>query len=133
MRSKAEIVSNWLPRYTGASVETIGEYILLTNFQHYVDVFAQAGGVEVRGRDHPWVSRGGLKLEGALRDSGVDVTGLTCLDVGQSTGGFTDCLLQHGAAQVIGCVGSVFVWLLNRRDVGNRVDRDHAGIELVIR
>jgi AMP nucleosidase len=53
MRSKAEIVSNWLPRYTGASVESIGEYILLTNFQHYVDVFAQAGGVEVRGRDRP--------------------------------------------------------------------------------
>jgi AMP nucleosidase len=53
MRSKAEIVSNWLPRYTGASVESIGEYILLTNFQHYVDVFAQAGGAEVRGRDRP--------------------------------------------------------------------------------
>jgi len=53
MRSKADIVSNWLPRYTGASVEAIGEYVLLTNFQHYVDVFAQAGGVEVRGRDRP--------------------------------------------------------------------------------
>lgn len=49
-----------------------------------------------------YVSRGGLKLEGALRDSGVEVTGLTCLDVGQSTGGFTDCLLQHGAAYVVG-------------------------------
>ncbi len=49
-----------------------------------------------------YVSRGGLKLEGALRDSGVDVTGLTCLDVGQSTGGFTDCLLQHGAEHVVG-------------------------------
>ncbi|PWW43709.1 TlyA family RNA methyltransferase [Melaminivora alkalimesophila] len=49
-----------------------------------------------------YLSRGGLKLEGALRASGLDVTGLRCLDVGQSTGGFTDCLLQHGAAQVIG-------------------------------
>ena len=49
-----------------------------------------------------YVSRGGLKLEGALRDTGLDVAGLHCLDVGQSTGGFTDCLLQHGAAQVIG-------------------------------
>lgn len=49
-----------------------------------------------------YVSRGGLKLEGALRVSGVVVTGKTCLDVGQSTGGFTDCLLQHGAKLVVG-------------------------------
>jgi len=49
-----------------------------------------------------YVSRGGLKLEGALRDSGVDPAGKRCLDVGQSTGGFTDCLLRHGAAQVVG-------------------------------
>jgi 23S rRNA (cytidine1920-2'-O)/16S rRNA (cytidine1409-2'-O)-methyltransferase len=49
-----------------------------------------------------YVSRGGLKLEGALRDSGVQVAGKRCLDVGQSTGGFTDCLLQHGATQVVG-------------------------------
>jgi 23S rRNA (cytidine1920-2'-O)/16S rRNA (cytidine1409-2'-O)-methyltransferase len=49
-----------------------------------------------------YVSRGGLKLEGALRDSGVSVRGRRCFDVGQSTGGFTDCLLQHGAAQVVG-------------------------------
>ena len=54
-----------------------------------------------------YVSRGGLKLEGALRTSGVEVAGKTCLDVGQSTGGFTDCLLQHGAAFVVGVdVGS---------------------------
>ena len=49
-----------------------------------------------------YLSRGGLKLEGALAASGLAVQGLRCLDVGQSTGGFTDCLLQHGAAQVIG-------------------------------
>lgn len=49
-----------------------------------------------------YVSRGGLKLEGALRASGIDPQGRRCLDVGQSTGGFTDCLLQHGAAQVVG-------------------------------
>ena len=49
-----------------------------------------------------YVSRGGLKLEGALTATGVDPTGLHCLDVGQSTGGFTDCLLQHGAAHVVG-------------------------------
>ena len=49
-----------------------------------------------------YISRGGLKLEGALAASGVPVAGRRCLDVGQSTGGFTDCLLQHGAVQVIG-------------------------------
>jgi 23S rRNA (cytidine1920-2'-O)/16S rRNA (cytidine1409-2'-O)-methyltransferase len=49
-----------------------------------------------------YVSRGGLKLEGALRSSGLSAQRLRCLDVGQSTGGFTDCLLQHGAAQVVG-------------------------------
>jgi 23S rRNA (cytidine1920-2'-O)/16S rRNA (cytidine1409-2'-O)-methyltransferase len=49
-----------------------------------------------------YVSRGGLKLEGALKITGVKVDGLRCLDVGQSTGGFTDCLLQQGAAQVVG-------------------------------
>ncbi|MDD2712919.1 MAG: TlyA family RNA methyltransferase [Simplicispira sp.] len=49
-----------------------------------------------------YISRGGLKLEGALKATALSVTGLRCLDVGQSTGGFTDCLLQQGAAQVIG-------------------------------
>jgi len=49
-----------------------------------------------------YISRGGLKLEGALKSTGLDVAGLRCLDIGQSTGGFTDCLLQHGAAQVVG-------------------------------
>ena len=49
-----------------------------------------------------YVSRGGLKLEGALRATGLQVKGWTCLDVGQSTGGFTDCLLQQGAAHVTG-------------------------------
>ena len=49
-----------------------------------------------------YVSRGGLKLEGALAATGVEARGLRCLDVGQSTGGFTDCLLRHGAAHVVG-------------------------------
>jgi len=49
-----------------------------------------------------YVSRGGLKLEGALKAAGWNVAGWRCLDVGQSTGGFTDCLLQLGAAQVVG-------------------------------
>ena len=49
-----------------------------------------------------YVSRGGLKLEGALKQTGLSVQGLRCLDVGQSTGGFTQCLLEHGATQVVG-------------------------------
>ncbi len=49
-----------------------------------------------------YVSRGGLKLSGALRQTGIDAHGRVCLDIGQSTGGFTDCLLQHGAAKVVG-------------------------------
>ncbi|MCI8525804.1 MAG: TlyA family RNA methyltransferase [Oscillospiraceae bacterium] len=59
-----------------------------------------AAPVEVRGRGCPYVSRGGWKLEKALRDFGVDPAGLVCSDSGASTGGFTDCLLQQGAAKV---------------------------------
>jgi len=61
-----------------------------------------APGIElhVRGRI-PYVSRGGLKLDGGLDHFGVDPTGYACLDVGCSTGGFTDCLLRHGAARVV--------------------------------
>ncbi len=56
--------------------------------------------LEVRGAACPYVSRGGLKLEKALRDFGVDPTGYVCSDSGASTGGFTDCLLQQGAKKV---------------------------------
>ena len=56
--------------------------------------------IEVRGNACPYVSRGGLKLEKALRDFGVDPTGFVCSDSGASTGGFTDCLLQKGAKKV---------------------------------
>ena len=56
--------------------------------------------LEVRGKDHPWVSRGGIKLAHALEHFGWDVTGAVVLDVGSSTGGFTDVLLQKGAAKV---------------------------------
>ncbi|MBP3661420.1 MAG: TlyA family RNA methyltransferase [Oscillospiraceae bacterium] len=56
--------------------------------------------IEVRGQACPYVSRGGLKLEKALRDFGVDPTGFVCSDSGCSTGGFTDCLLQQGASKV---------------------------------
>jgi len=57
--------------------------------------------VRLLGEDLKYVSRGALKLERALEHWKIDVTGLVCLDVGASTGGFTDCLLQHGAARVI--------------------------------
>jgi 23S rRNA (cytidine1920-2'-O)/16S rRNA (cytidine1409-2'-O)-methyltransferase len=56
--------------------------------------------LEVRGKDHPWVSRGGIKLAHALEHFGWDVDGAVALDVGSSTGGFTDVLLQKGAAKV---------------------------------
>lgn len=56
--------------------------------------------LEVRGRDHPWVSRGGIKLAHGLAHFGWDVTGAVAMDVGSSTGGFTDVLLTNGAAKV---------------------------------
>ena len=62
--------------------------------------FEETVDIEVRGATCPYVSRGGLKLEKALRDFGVDVTGFVCSDSGASTGGFTDCLLQQGASKV---------------------------------
>ena len=56
--------------------------------------------VEVRGRDHPWVSRGGIKLAHGLDHFGWDVAGAVAIDIGSSTGGFTDVLLTRGARQV---------------------------------
>lgn len=56
--------------------------------------------IEVRGRDHPWVSRGGIKLAHALERFAIDPTGAVAMDIGSSTGGFTDVLLQGGAAHV---------------------------------
>lgn len=64
------------------------------------DVLAADAPLELRGQDHPWVSRGGLKLAHALAEFRLDATGLVCLDVGASTGGFTDVLLANGAAKV---------------------------------
>lgn len=60
--------------------------------------------IRIKGADDPasrYVGRGGLKLEAALREFEIDAAGLTCLDIGSSTGGFTDCLLQQGARQVV--------------------------------
>jgi 23S rRNA (cytidine1920-2'-O)/16S rRNA (cytidine1409-2'-O)-methyltransferase len=64
------------------------------------DMLADNAPLEVRGKDHPWVSRGGIKLEHGLTHFGFDMTGAVALDVGSSTGGFTDVLLSRGAAKV---------------------------------
>jgi 23S rRNA (cytidine1920-2'-O)/16S rRNA (cytidine1409-2'-O)-methyltransferase len=64
------------------------------------EMLAEDAPLEVRGKDHPWVSRGGIKLAHGLDHFGFDVTGAIALDVGSSTGGFTDVLLSRGAAKV---------------------------------
>jgi 23S rRNA (cytidine1920-2'-O)/16S rRNA (cytidine1409-2'-O)-methyltransferase len=64
------------------------------------DMLAEDTPLEVRGKDHPWVSRGGIKLDHGLTHFGFDVAGVVALDVGSSTGGFTDVLLSRGAAKV---------------------------------
>jgi len=64
------------------------------------DLLAEDSELAIKGRDHPWVSRGGIKLDHGLNHFGFDVTGAVALDVGSSTGGFTDVLLSRGAAKV---------------------------------
>ena len=92
--------------------------------------------LEVRGREHPWVSRGGVKLAHALDHFGWDVTGAVALDVGSSTGGFTDVLLQRGAAKVFAVdVGTnQLAWKL-RRDprvvVHEQTNARHLGEDVV--
>lgn len=63
-------------------------------------IVAESDAISVKGRDHPWVSRGGIKLAHGLEYFGFEAIGKTCVDVGASTGGFTDVLLQNGAARV---------------------------------
>lgn len=64
------------------------------------DMLAEDAALALRGQDHPWVSRGGLKLAHALEHFGLSPSGRTCLDIGASTGGFTDVLLSNGAERV---------------------------------
>ena len=64
------------------------------------EMLADDAPLEVKGKDHPWVSRGGIKLDHGLSHFGFDVSDATALDVGSSTGGFTDVLLSRGAAKV---------------------------------
>lgn len=61
---------------------------------------AEDAALDVRGRDHPWVSRGGIKLAHAIEHFGLDPAGVTAMDIGSSTGGFTDVLLSNGVAHV---------------------------------
>ncbi|MBI5844526.1 MAG: TlyA family RNA methyltransferase [Deltaproteobacteria bacterium] len=80
------------------------------------DMVAEDAAITVKGCDMPYVSRGGLKLEAALDAFSVDPTGLFCLDIGASTGGFTDCLLSRGARAVLAVdVGyGQFAWKLRQ-------------------
>ena len=64
------------------------------------EMLADDAELDVRGKDHPWVSRGGVKLDHGLTHFGIDVTDAVALDIGSSTGGFTDVLLSRGAAKV---------------------------------
>jgi 23S rRNA (cytidine1920-2'-O)/16S rRNA (cytidine1409-2'-O)-methyltransferase len=64
------------------------------------DLLAEGAALSVKGQEHPWVSRGGVKLAHGLAHFGFDAAGRVCLDVGASTGGFTDVLLTRGAARV---------------------------------
>jgi 23S rRNA (cytidine1920-2'-O)/16S rRNA (cytidine1409-2'-O)-methyltransferase len=88
-RAKAQgLVLAGLVRVNGQVVTKAGQAV------------AAEASVEVAGPEHPFVSRGGVKLAGALDHFQLDVSGLNCLDAGASTGGFSDCLLQRGAAHV---------------------------------
>lgn len=77
---------------------------------------SSAAAVELAGPGQRYVSRAGAKLEGALADFGVDPAGRACLDIGSSTGGFTDCLLQHGAKRVyaVDVTTSQLAWKLQQ-------------------
>jgi 23S rRNA (cytidine1920-2'-O)/16S rRNA (cytidine1409-2'-O)-methyltransferase len=95
-------------RGLAASRERARALILAGNVRVDGHVIAKAGTavreeatVDLLEADHPYVSRGGVKLEHALRTFGVDVTSRVALDIGASTGGFTDVLLRHGAARVV--------------------------------
>ena len=88
-RTKAQaIIMSGLVYVNGQKADKPG-----VSYEETVDIEVRSGGC-------PYVSRGGLKLEKALRDFGVDPTGYVCSDSGASTGGFTDCLLQQGASKV---------------------------------
>ncbi|MEQ1472913.1 MAG: TlyA family RNA methyltransferase [Candidatus Acidiferrum sp.] len=87
---------------------------------------AEDASLEVNSREQKYASRSGFKLEGALRDFQIDPAGKVCLDMGSSTGGFTDCLLQHGASRVYAVDVTVdqIVWKLRQDPRVVRVERN---------
>src|SRR5712692_4093034 len=87
--------------------------------------------IQVNSRIQKYVSRGGFKLEGALRDFSLEVTAKICLDLGSSNGGFTDCLLQHGAARVYAVDVNVdqLAWKLRQDPRVIRVSRNARSLE----
>jgi 23S rRNA (cytidine1920-2'-O)/16S rRNA (cytidine1409-2'-O)-methyltransferase len=88
--------------------------------------FPTDASIEITGGQQRYVSRGGIKLEGALLDFGVDPAGKICLDVGSSTGGFTDCLLQRGAAHVfaVDVTPDQMAWRLQQDPRVTRIQRN---------
>jgi 23S rRNA (cytidine1920-2'-O)/16S rRNA (cytidine1409-2'-O)-methyltransferase len=93
---------------------------------------AADAGIELVGGKLRYASRGGLKLEGALEEFGVSATDKVCLDVGASTGGFTDCLLQHGARRVFAVDVSVdqLSWKLQQDPRVVRVERNARNLRI---
>jgi 23S rRNA (cytidine1920-2'-O)/16S rRNA (cytidine1409-2'-O)-methyltransferase len=93
--------------------------------------FPHESRIEVTSRAGKYVSRGGLKLEGALQDFAIDPANHVCLDIGSSTGGFTDCLLQHGAARVYAVDVNVdqLAWKLRQAPSVIRISRNARSLE----
>ncbi|HHV47962.1 MAG TPA: TlyA family RNA methyltransferase [Rhodocyclaceae bacterium] len=106
LRADALLVQRGLAASRTQAQRLIGEGRVLVDGKAIakpsLELPADASLTVVEDESDRYVSRGGLKLAGALAHTGLDVTGRICLDVGQSTGGFTDCLLQAGAAKVVG-------------------------------
>jgi 23S rRNA (cytidine1920-2'-O)/16S rRNA (cytidine1409-2'-O)-methyltransferase len=93
---------------------------------------AADAGIELAGDKLRYASRGGLKLEGALEEFGVSATDKVCLDVGASTGGFTDCLLQHGARRVFAVDVSIdqLSWKLQQDPRVVRIERNARNLRI---
>ncbi|MFY9583583.1 MAG: TlyA family RNA methyltransferase [Candidatus Acidiferrales bacterium] len=93
---------------------------------------AADAGIELAGDKLRYASRGGLKLEGALKEFGVSATDKVCLDVGASTGGFTDCLLQHGARRVFAVDVSIdqLSWKLQQDPRVVRIERNARNLRI---
>lgn len=93
---------------------------------------AADAGIELAGSKLRYASRGGLKLEGALEEFGVSATDKVCLDVGASTGGFTDCLLQHGARRVFAVDVSIdqLSWKLQQDPRVVRIERNARNLRI---